>query len=342
MIFLTLVVGASSMATPETESLSLMPRYMPHTFPDVSPLKDETFHDASKWARAPSINAGDILKISDVINAEEEASMRQKLCLPFSGSTVSEVADANVRLHTVRQEWSKVVYPYEVTPCTGSEHLSNLFHSLHHKIDAAKDRLQAAEDRRQCATAAEAAAAAAQVAAAVALGAVAAAAADRQQTDADRQQADADRQQATADRQQATADRQKATADRQQAAIDRRRFSRSERILTARLENQIVRARNRQALMDSANGNQALRPLFKERRGVGPPLRRAPVLQPPVRVRLGTPVGAPFPSTVQHLYRLTRRQLSELAMMFNDDFGINDGDALSVQRVKFLKFIIGS
>ena len=94
--------------------------------------------------------------------------------------------------------------------------------------------------------------------------------------------------------------------------------------------------------MDSANGNQALRPLFKERRGVGPPLRRAPVLQPPVRVRLGTPVGAPFPSTVQHLYRLTRRQLSELAMMFNDDFGINDGDALSVQRVKFLKFIIGS
>ena len=229
MIFLTLVVGASSMATPETESLSLMPRYMLHTFPDVrvcsraipalSPLKDETFHDASKWARAPSINAGDILKISDVIYAEEEASMRQKLCLPFSGSTVSEVADANVRLHTVRQEWSKVVYPYEITPSTGSEHLSNLFHSLHHRIeawnsDAAKDRLQAAEDRlqaaedrrrfaaaaiqaaedqRRFATAAEAAATAAQVAAATALVAVAAAAADRQQADADRQQAAIDR-----------------------------------------------------------------------------------------------------------------------------------------------------
>ncbi len=56
---------------------------------------------------------------------------------------------------------------------------------------------------------------------------------------------------------------------------------------------------------------------------------------------VGQPVGAPFPTTIRRLFRLTNAELSTLAMLFNDDFGITARDSLSRRRTKFQQFIVG-
>ena len=81
--------------------------------------------------------------------------------------------------------------------------------------------------------------------------------------------------------------------------------------------------------------------MVKERRGAGNALPGVQAIAQPVAVPIGAPIGPPFPTTVILLNKLSQLQLSALAMLFNDDFGINDGDALSVQRAKFQQFIIG-
>ncbi len=109
------------------------------------------------------------------------------------------------------------------------------------------------------------------------------------------------------------------------------------------IKNQLIRAQNRQALMDSNTKGPAkprLRPLLKEQSGLGAPLPGANANVQPVAVRVGQPVGAPFPTTVRRLYALTNDQLSALATLFNDDFGITAHDTLRQRRTKFQQFII--
>ena len=156
-----------------------------------------------------------------------------------------------------------------------------------------------------------------------------------------------DRQRAAADRQRAAADlrafTEAAAADRQAAAADRQRQMAILDTLTAQIRNQALRARNRQALTDpSINGlGQRLHPLLKEQSGLGAALPGANALAQPVEGRVGQPIGAPFPTTVRRLHVLSNTQLSVLAMLFNDDFGIAPGDTLQVRRTKFQQFIVG-
>ena len=113
-------------------------------------------------------------------------------------------------------------------------------------------------------------------------------------------------------------------------------------MLSALISNQAIRVQNRHALMDyttKGRGTSRLRPLLKDRRGVGVALPGADVDVRPVPVRLGQPIGAPFPATVRRLFKLTNAQLSTLAILFNEDFGITAHDTLEQRRVMFQHFI---
>ncbi len=113
--------------------------------------------------------------------------------------------------------------------------------------------------------------------------------------------------------------------------------------MAAQIRNQALRAQNRQALMDSSTKgpSRPLIPLLKERRGAGVALPGANVNVRPAPVRVYQPIGRPFPATVRRLYALTNVQLSTLAILFNDDFGITARDNLEQRRVKFQHFIVG-
>ncbi len=113
--------------------------------------------------------------------------------------------------------------------------------------------------------------------------------------------------------------------------------------MSAQIRNQVLRAQNRQALIDyGADGpSRSLRRLLKEQRGAGVALPGADVNVHPAPVRVCRPIGPPFPATVRRLYALSHSQLSTLAILFNDDFGITDLDNLEQCRVKFQHFIVG-
>jgi hypothetical protein len=110
--------------------------------------------------------------------------------------------------------------------------------------------------------------------------------------------------------------------------------------------NFVRRSRNRQAFnYFSMNGrNERLYPLRKERAGAGvalPGLRASADCSNLVALDVGAVVGAPFPATIADFNTLTLPQLSALAIMFNDDFGIVVGDSLDDKRGKFQGYIAG-
>ena len=266
--------------------------------PSLKPLHDAHFESIASMTRAPAIAPGEEVTRDHLRNAEEEVQVRKKFRLSWCGASESEVSDAEARLHTVTQEWTKSLYPYTTPPPTGSEHFSNLFHDLNSRIEKANQ--DAAADRQAAAAAAAAATAA------------------------------------------ATAAAEAAAADRLAAAADRRAI----RELIVKSDNQFIRARNRQALIDSAahgGGQQPLFPLLKERDGAGVALpgQGYMVAAQPAMVGLGVAVGAAFPATVRHLNELTMANLSTLAILYNDHFGIVPTDSLSERRAKFQAYIVG-
>ena len=111
----------------------------------------------------------------------------------------------------------------------------------------------------------------------------------------------------------------------------------------AQIRNQLIRAHNRQALTDYITQGRTtrLRPLLKENSGLGGSLPGTNANVQPIASRVGQPVGAPFPTTVRRLSKLSGDQLSTLAMLFNDDFGITARDKLQKRRTKFRHFIVG-
>ena len=115
--------------------------------------------------------------------------------------------------------------------------------------------------------------------------------------------------------------------------------------MSAQIRNQVLRAQNRRALIDSRAGpdgpSRSLRRLLKEQRGVGVALPGANVHVHPAPVRVCRPIGPPFPATVRRLYALSHAQLSTLAILFNNDFGITALDSLEQRRVRFQHFIVG-
>ena len=314
----------SCVPSQESSSLASGPSpYLPpnrivcsRAIPSLNSLQDTHFESIACMARASAIAPGEVLTRAHVRNAREEVEVRRKFRLSWCGATESELSDAEARLHTVTQEWTKSLYPYTTPPPTGSEHFSHLFYDLNSRIekasvDAAEDRRVAAADRRAAAAAAAAAADAAAAAAAAAADAAAAAA-------------------------------EAAATDRAAAAADRLAI----RELIVKSDNQLIRARNRQALIDSAahgGGQQPLFPLLKERGGAGVALPGAgyAVAAQPVPVDLGEAVGAAFPATVRHLNELTMEQLSTLAILLNDRFGVVAADSLSERRAKFQAFVVG-
>ena len=303
----------SCVPSQESSSLTSGPSpYLPpnrivcsRAIPSLNSLQDTHFESIACMARASAIAPGEVLTRAHVRNAREEVEVRRKFRLSWCGATESELSDAEARLHTVTQEWTKSLYPYTTPPPTGSEHFSHLFYDLNSRIekasvDAAEDRRVAAADRRAAAAAAAAAADAAAAAAAA------------------------------------------AATDRAAAAADRLAI----RELIVKSDNQLIRARNRQALIDSAahgGGQQPLFPLLKERGGAGVALPGAgyAVAAQPVPVDLGEAVGAAFPATVRHLNELTMVQLSTLAILLNDRFGVVAADSLSERRAKFQAFVVG-
>jgi hypothetical protein len=82
--------------------------------------------------------------------------------------------------------------------------------------------------------------------------------------------------------------------------------------------------------------------LLKEQSGVGAALPGAGVnAQQQVAVHVGQPIGAPFPTTIRRLFALSNAELSTLAILFNDDFGITADDNLSQRKARFQQFIGG-
>ena len=105
--------------------------------PALLPLNDQAANMVTSWARAPAIAAGDEIRLSHVSDAEEEARVRSRHFQNFYGSTASEVTEADIRLHAVRHEYSKAVYPYPMNTSSISEEVCDMFYTLNHKIDAA-------------------------------------------------------------------------------------------------------------------------------------------------------------------------------------------------------------
>ena len=297
--------------------------------PALLPLNDQAANMVTSWARAPAIAAGDEIRLSHVSDAEEEARVRSRHFQNFYGSTASEVTEADIRLHAVRHEYSKAVYPYPIKTSSMSEGVCDMFYTLNHKIDAIAGA--AATDRRAIAEAA---------------------ATDRRAAAADRLAAANDRRtiaEAAANDRRAIAQAVGAIAqviadDRRAAAADRQRTTEILDTVKAQIRNQLIRAQNRQALMDSNTkgpGKARFRPLLKENSGLGGPLPGTNANVQPIAPRVGQPVGAPFPTTVRRLCKLNGDQLSTLSMLFNDDFGITARDNLQKRRTKFQQFIIG-
>jgi hypothetical protein len=313
---------SSSLAPGPPPPLSLVPPngiVCSRSIPSLNALQDDQIEIIACMSRAPAIAPGEVVTHDHFRSAKKEVAVRKKLRLSPRGATVSDVSDAEARLHTVTQEWSKSKYPY-TTPPTGSEQFSNLFHNLDSRLDKASQN--ATEDRRAAAAAAEAAAAAA---AAAAEAAAATAAADRQAAAA-----------------AAAAFAVEAANDRASAAADRLAI----RLLIVKLDNQYLRAKNRQALIEAGargGGQQKLFQLLKEQQGAGLALPGAgfAVAAPPVPVGFGEAVGAPFPDVVRHLNKLTKVQLSTLAILYNHHFGVVETDSLSERRAKFQAYIVG-
>ena len=116
--------------------------------------------------------------------------------------------------------------------------------------------------------------------------------------------------------------------------------------ITARLDNQRWHSKNRRALnavVDNAPAGAT--PLFQVAKtiaGVGPGLPGLlPIAAPAAIPAVGAFPGPPFPMTVAALRGLTGPQLHQLAIFYNDSFGILVGDLLDVQVTKFLAYIIG-
>ena len=110
--------------------------------------------------------------------------------------------------------------------------------------------------------------------------------------------------------------------------------------------NFVIRSRNQQAFeyFSRYGRNERLHPLAKERAGDGvvlPGSSRNARRQAPLVPAVGVVVGAPFPTTITEFNALTSPQLNDLAIIFNDDFGIIRGDSIDDRRAKFKRFIAG-
>jgi hypothetical protein len=110
--------------------------------------------------------------------------------------------------------------------------------------------------------------------------------------------------------------------------------------MNAMLQNLVIHSRNWYAFKDfSIHGrNEPLSPLYKERAGAGvalPGVRGHRIM--PIPHAVGDAVEAPFPATIRDFKALTQRQLSSLAIMMNEDFGITAGDSVPDARLKLLR-----
>ena len=128
-----LLAGGSSLDLeyyPASPDAGSKVRVCSRAIPALLPLNDQSANMVTAWARAPAIAAGDEIRLSHVSDAEEEARVRSRHCQNFNGSTASEVTEADVRLHAVRHEFSKTVYPYSMNTSSISEEVCDMFYTL--------------------------------------------------------------------------------------------------------------------------------------------------------------------------------------------------------------------
>jgi hypothetical protein len=140
----------------------------------------------------------------------------------------------------------------------------------------------------------------------------------------------------------AAEDRKHAAAAANQWIVALNEMTQDQLEMNAVLQNLVFRSRNRYAFkyFSSHGRNEPLAALCKERAGAGvalPGVRAHRIMTIPLGV--GDAVGAPFPATIRDFKALTPRQLSSLAIMLNEDFGITAGDSLRTRRAKFQHFI---
>ena len=112
--------------------------------------------------------------------------------------------------------------------------------------------------------------------------------------------------------------------------------------MAARKQNYRVCTKNSAALT-TAERSGVLYPLKKENPGLGiglPQFRPHRVM--PALNNVGQVIPSPpFPLTVDELNRMSLSRLDELAVLYNDDFGIVEEDTLSAAIAKFQAFICG-
>ncbi len=257
-----------------------------------------------------------------------ESSYRQRLCLERRGATDGEVTDGEIRVHAVMHELVKQTYPNmrdsEVFEAFKNRVVKVIDDAVAFVNNSAVESAVAADQREAAVTAIEACV--------NATAAAATAAAEDRRLAADF--ADA----TTRDRVNAA----HAAARMNAAAMKTRRVLRKTR---RTMLNLVRRSRNQCAFDDfSSHGrNERLVPLIKVRAGAGVALPglpgvRAHLIIPMLAV--GDAVGAPFPARIRDFNALTQQQLSSLAIMLNEDFGITAGDSLDARRAKFQRFIV--
>jgi hypothetical protein len=66
--------------------------------------------------------------------------------------------------------------------------------------------------------------------------------------------------------------------------------------------------------------------------GLGAGLPGAAQIAPFAAANMCEVIGAPFPRTTRDVLNMRGADLNRLSMMFNDDFGIVEGDSLSRKR----------
>lgn len=84
-------------------------------------------------------------------------------------------------------------------------------------------------------------------------------------------------------------------------------------------------------------------PPFKENPGNGPQLPGAGIaaIAPPPLAVGAQPAIPPFPVNLAALNNLTHQNISDLAVIYNDDFGIVAADLIAARQVKFLHWLQG-
>lgn len=117
--------------------------------------------------------------------------------------------------------------------------------------------------------------------------------------------------------------------------------------LTARMDNVRFQTRNNSIFNGSVSFGSAasiLTPLLKMTPGAGAALHGVAAAALPVGhpFAIGAPIPSPpFPNSVATFATLTLPQISLLAILYNDDFGIVAGDLLPTWLDKFKQFICG-